>query len=131
MNTSSLTLAILVAGGAAACSPWHYSEPNAPSGPSPTGQSYKDAVVLTCDVDHLAEVDPMEPDELADVKRLAFLEQHVDNGDGIYLRTMLSVRFGDARACLLRDAQASVGLDRCALAEHAEKAAPSEESTGQ
>lgn len=117
-----------VAGLAGACSPWSYTVPNEPGGPGPSGQTYKGAVELMCNVDRLAELDPAEPDELADVKRFSYLEQHVDNPDGIYLRTFLSVNFGEDRECLLRDAQNEVGLAQCPLADKAlaEVAPPSQ-----
>lgn len=104
---------------AGACSPWKYTVPNEPGGPGPSGQTYKGAVEVMCNVDRLAELDPEEPDELADVKRFSYLEQHVDNPDGIYLRTFLSVNFGEDRECLLRDAQTEVGLAQCPLADKA------------
>ncbi|NUP06545.1 MAG: hypothetical protein HOW73_10850 [Polyangiaceae bacterium] len=109
-------LAVLAVG----CSPWKYTVTNEPSGPGPSGQTYKQAVKVMCDVDHLAALEADEPDELADPKRFTYLDQAVDNPDGIYLRTLLSVKFGEDRACLLRDAQHEVGLEACALADRSQ-----------
>ena len=101
---------------AAACSRW-IPEPEPPSGPGPSGQTYAQAVQVMCDVDQLAEVATDEPDELADIKRFDYLARTVDNPDGIYLRTILSVKFGEDRACLLKEAQQETGIATCALAE--------------
>lgn len=112
MRTPVVFLCSLVVG----CSPW-VPEPEPPSGPGPSGQTYAQAVRVMCDVDQLAEVSEEDAGELADVKRFTYLERAVDNPDGIYLRTLLSVKFGEERACLLREAQQQTGVSACALAE--------------
>jgi hypothetical protein len=112
MRSSSWLLLALVG-----CSPWKYTEPDVPGGPGPSGQTYKQAVQVVCDVDKLAQLDAAEPEELADAKRFSYLEANVDNPDGIYLRTLLSVSFGHDRECLLRDAQKDAGLGSCSLAD--------------
>lgn len=116
MKNDVLALAAIAA-FAAACSPWKYTVPNEADGPSMSGQTYKAAVEVMCEVDKLAELDPAEPEELADVKRFTYLEEHVDQADGIYLRTILSVTFGKEREELLREAQGEVGLTKCRLAD--------------
>ncbi len=124
MGTRTRFFIALALGAVGACSPWKYVETDAPSKPGPSGQTYAQAVQVVCDVDRLAELDPGEPDELADAKRLSYLEKAVDNPDGIELRTLLSVKFGNDRECLLRDAQQEAKLASCKLADRTKREAP-------
>ena len=70
-----------------------------------------------CEVDTLAQIAAPDDPVSVDVDRFAWLEEHVDNPEGIYLRTVLSVKTPKDRACLLHDAVREVGLARCALAD--------------
>jgi hypothetical protein len=73
-------------------------------------------VEVICDVDERAGVTQGDV-VMADQARFAYLEAHVDNPQGIYLRTILGASTSNERARILLDAQKEAGLARCALAE--------------
>ncbi len=85
------------------------------------GQSYLDAIQSICDVDRLASITADDDPLSAGAKRSAWIQQHVENPDGIYLRTMLSVKGAGDQATALREEAKGVGLARCALADEIEK----------
>lgn len=99
-----------------ACSPVSYRVPPPAPAPGPSGQSYCDAVEVICDVDVRAGV-AYDDVVMVDQARFAYLEAHIDNPQGVYLRTILSASTSTERAQILVDAQREAGLARCALAE--------------
>lgn len=115
MRAHHVLLLVLVAMSGIACAPPRPAEP--PPSVGLSGQTYKQAVETICAVDTLAQIAAPDDPVSVDVDRFAWLEEHVDNPEGIYLRTVLSVKTPKDRACLLRDAVREVGLPRCALAD--------------
>jgi hypothetical protein len=92
-----------------------------PQEPDLGGQSYAEAIKVFCDVDRLARI-PADHDPLALGRaRTDFIQERVENPDGIYLRTMLSVKGAAEQAAMLREEAKEIGLDRCALADDLEK----------
>ncbi len=92
-----------------------------PRAPAPAGQSFKEAISVMCDVDKLAGVDADADPLGAGVKRTAYVNAHVDNPDGIELRTLLSVKGAADQARMLRERAKEAGEARCALADTLEK----------
>ncbi len=92
-----------------------------PKDPDIGGQTYPEAMRALCDVDKLAgiakEEDPFEVGR----KRTDWIRQHVENPDGIYLRTLISVKGPTDQAADLRQEAKEVGLGQCALADDLEK----------
>lgn len=109
---SALVLLSASCGGAAA---------EAPPPEAAGKQTFADAVQMICDVDRLAglsaEADPLAVGQ----QRTAWLEGRIDNPDGIYFRTMISVKGPEEQAAALREQAAHVGVARCALAESLEQ----------
>lgn len=99
-----------------ACSPASYRVPPPPPALGPSGQSYCEAVEVICDVDARAGVAPDDV-VMADQARFSYLQAHVDNPQGVYLRTILGASTSAERAHILVEAQEEAGLDRCAFAE--------------
>lgn len=89
--------------------------------PAPTGQTFPQAVAMMCDVDKLAgtsaDADPLGVGQ----KRSEWLGEHVENPDGIELRTLLSVKGAAEQGQMLRAKAKTVGLPACALADALEK----------
>lgn len=110
-NTLALAAAFAVAG----C----HATPDARE-PEPSGQTYAEALRVMCDVDQLAGISGEDPFE-AGRKRKEFIQANVDNGDGIYLRTMLSVKGAAEQAAELRAEAKEAGIARCALADDIEQ----------
>lgn len=83
--------------------------------PDSSGQSYRDAIALMCDVDQRAGVDdttdPLERSSL----RSDYINQHVKNPDGIEYRTHFSVKPSSDQAKSLEEAAKDVGIRKCAL----------------
>jgi hypothetical protein len=100
----------------AACAPPSYRVPPPAPVPGPSGQTYCQAVEVICDVDRRAGVDPADV-VAADQQRFGYLEAHVDNPEGVYLRTILSASTPAERAVIMRDAQREAGLAACSYAE--------------
>jgi len=112
MRVLAVALAIL----AAACA----TSPEARS-PQPAGQSFPQALTMMCDVDRLASI-AADADPLgAGAKRTAWVSEHVDNPDGIELRTLMSVKGASEQAEMLRAQAKAAGIARCALADALEK----------
>jgi hypothetical protein len=111
---------LLVLAAAALAGGCVYNAPP-PEEPASTGQSYLDALQSICDVDRLASISPDDDPLSAGAKRNAWIQQHVENPDAIYLRTMLSVKGAGEQATALREEAKGVGLARCALADEIEK----------
>ncbi len=111
---AALSLAAALSAGCA------YTAPP-PKEPELPGQTYPEAMRVLCDVDKLAgignEEDPFEVGR----KRTDWIRAHVENPDGIYLRTLLSVKGPTEQAVDLRQEAKEVGLARCALADDLEK----------
>lgn len=105
---------------AAALAGCAYSEPPAKS-PDYDGQSYPEAVRVLCDVDRLAGIGADEDPLSAGRRRTDYIQAHVENPDGIYLRTMISVKGAAEQAADLRAEAKETGLSGCALADELEK----------
>lgn len=88
---------------------------------APAGQTFPDAVAMLCDVDRLAGITAEGEPLSVGVKRTAWIAEHVENPDGIELRTLLSVKGAEEQAKMLRERASSIGLTRCALADSMEK----------
>lgn len=91
--------------------------PQQPAPAQPQGQSYEEAVKMMCDVDRLAALSPSDDPLGIGQQRTAWISEHVDNPDGIYLRTILSVKPAEEQAAELRNQAKKTGLARCALAD--------------
>lgn len=89
----------------------------APEDASANGQSYAQAIALMCDVDKLGNIEP--GDDLLGVgkKRSDWLEGRLENPEGIYFRTLISVKTAEEQAGALRDEAKKSGLAGCALSE--------------
>jgi hypothetical protein len=92
-----------------------------PKEPEPPGQSYPEAVRVFCDVDKLAGLATDDDRITLGQKRGAWIKDHVENPDGIYLRTILSVKGAADQASELRREAKETGISRCALADDLEK----------
>jgi len=92
-----------------------------PKTAAPAGQTFPQAFTLICDVDRLGNLSVADDPLGAGAKRTAWLSEHVDNPDGIELRTVLSVKGAAEQAKMLRDQARMLGVPRCALAEALEK----------
>jgi hypothetical protein len=90
-------------------------------GPEFIGQSYPEAIRVLCDVDKLAGIAGEEDPLAVGRKRTDFIQEHVENPDGIYLRTLISVKGPSEQAVDLRQEAKETGLERCALADDLEK----------
>jgi hypothetical protein len=91
-----------------------------PQTPDPSGQTYAQAIAMICDVDRLAGLSDDDPLSLGQ-RRSAWLGEHVNNADGIYFRTTLSVKGADDQAKALRDEARRVALEKCGLADSIEQ----------
>ncbi len=101
---------------------------SAPESKSPSGaetsaskQSYAQAISLMCDVDKLGSISAGEDPMSLGQKRSDWLQEHIDNPDGIYFRTLLGVKTAEEQAAALRDEAKKSGLPGCALSESLEK----------
>lgn len=92
-----------------------------PTEPAFTGQSYPQAMQTICDVDRLAGIQADDDPLSIGRKRTEWVQQHVENPDGIYLRTLVSVKAASDQAVDLRNEAKEAGLARCALADDLEK----------
>jgi hypothetical protein len=77
---------------------------------------------MICDVDQLAGLSQDEDLLGVGQKRSEWLGAHIENPDGIYLRTVLSVKPAEEQAVELRKQAQKTGLPRCALAASIEQA---------
>ena len=75
---------------------------------------------MICDVDQLSGLSPQEDVLAVGQKRSDWLEDHVENPEGIYLRTVLSVKPAEEQATEMRSQAQKIGLARCALADSIE-----------
>lgn len=105
---------------AAALAGCGYSEQPVKS-PEYAGQSYPEAVRVLCDVDRLAGINAEDDPLAAGRQRTEFIQSHVENPDGIYFRTMISVKGASEQAADLRAEAKEAGLSGCALADDLEK----------
>lgn len=92
-----------------------------PKEPEIGGQSYPEAIQAFCEVDKLAGIAADEDPFEVGRKRTEWLRAHVENPDGIYLRTVISVKGPADQAVDLREEAKEHGLARCALADDLEK----------
>jgi hypothetical protein len=111
---------LLVASSIVGCFKQQAAPPEPPS-VGPSGQTYRQAVERICNVDTLASVSMDEDPIAGDVRRFGWLEENVDNPDGIFLRTVLSVKAPAERCSMLREAMREVGVQRCPLADTEQK----------
>lgn len=88
-----------------------------PEAPAANQQSFAEAVKMLCDVDALAGLSADEDLLAVGQKRSEWLAEKIENPDGIYLKTMLSVKGAEDQAAAMREEARKVGLPRCALAE--------------
>jgi hypothetical protein len=84
-------------------------------------QSFADAIKMLCDVDKLAGLSA--DDDLLGVgqKRSEWLADKIENPDGIYFKTILSVKPAEDQASAMREQAKKVGIERCALADSIEE----------
>lgn len=83
--------------------------------PDTSGQSFRDAIALMCDVDQRAGIDDAtDPLERAG-KRSDYINEHVKNPDGIEYRTYFSVKPTIDQAKSLETQAHDVGIQKCAL----------------
>lgn len=92
-----------------------------PKDPDVGGQTYPEAMRALCDVDRLAGIGKEEDPFEVGRKRTDWIREHVENPDGIYLRTLISVKGPADQAVDLRAEAKEVGLGQCALADDLEK----------
>jgi len=92
-----------------------------PKDPDLGGQSYPEALRAFCEVDKLAGIAGDEDIFEVGRKRTDWLRAHVENPDGIYLRTIISVKGPAEQAADLREEAKDHGLASCALADNLEK----------
>jgi hypothetical protein len=90
-----------------------------PKEPEPTGQTYAEALRVMCDVDKIGAIASDDPFEAGRLRTEA-MKANVDNGDAIYLRTMLSVKGPAEQAAELRAEAKEAGIASCALADELE-----------
>lgn len=110
---ASVALALAVVG----CG---YSTPE-PKEPDIGGPTYGEALRVMCEVDKLGGISTEDPFE-AGRKRTEVIQANVENPDGIYFRTLLSVKGAAEQAAELRKEAKEAGLETCALADDIEKA---------
>jgi hypothetical protein len=91
--------------------------------PETQGQTYRQAIELMCDVDKLARLSPDDNPITLGQQRNDWMAAHVENPDGIFFQTVLSVKTAKDKAALLRKEIHVVGLDRCALVDSLEQEA--------
>lgn len=84
------------------------------------GPEQRETVTRFCDVDALAHITPESEPLSVGARRTEWLTAHVDTPDGIYLRTMLSVKGAAEQAAMLREEAQRSGLAKCALADSLE-----------
>lgn len=90
--------------------------------PSSAGkQSFAEAIRMICDVDRMAGLSADEDPLGIGQKRTDWIAEHVENADGIYLRTVLSVKGPEEQAKDLRAEAGKLGLGGCALADSIEQ----------
>jgi hypothetical protein len=87
----------------------------------PSIQSYYAAIDTICRVDELAQLDPEADPVLADVERFAYLGDAVENPDGIFFRTILSVKSSPEKATMLRREARVACVAQCPLADTYER----------
>lgn len=107
---ASLILAVLGGGLFAGCAA-------APPPPVPEGQSYKEAIDIICHVDELAGIDPAGDPLSLGSARTSYVNEHVENPEGIYFRTLISVKGAKDQAEAIREEASGQGLTKCPLAE--------------
>ena len=84
--------------------------------PTTDGQSYTQAIDTICRVDELAKLDPEQDVLGVDTQRFEYLGDHVDNPDGIFFRTVLSVKPPQERATMLLHEADVAKVEHCPLA---------------
>jgi hypothetical protein len=110
-------LAIALAAGCGA------SAAEAPPPAASSSQTYAQAIQIICDVDRLAGLSDDQDPLAIGQKRTEWLSGRIDNPDGIYFRTVLSVKGPEDQATTLRQEAQQVGLPGCALADSIEQRA--------
>ena len=113
---NTLPLAAALAFAAAGCG---YTTPD-PVEPQITRQTYPEALRVMCDVDKLGAIASDDPFE-AGRKRGEVIQANVENPDGIYFRTLLSVKGAAEQGAELRKEAKEAGITPCALADELEK----------
>ncbi|MCC6557800.1 MAG: hypothetical protein IT372_33040 [Polyangiaceae bacterium] len=106
-------LVLPLAGCAAAAPP--------PTPPPRETQTFAEAVKMLCDVDTLAGLSPDEDPIAIGQRRTEWLADRIENPDGIYFKTILSVKGAEDQAAAMRDEARKMGLPRCALADSIEQ----------
>jgi len=81
-----------------------------------SGQSFKAAMTLVCNVDQHIE---LKDDNLLEREQLRgdYLQEHVKNGDVIYHRTLWRVQDTQERAKTIRELSLKAELSECPYAE--------------
>ena len=92
-----------------------------PPQPAASGQSFEDAMKAMCDVDRLAGLAGNSDPLTLGQRRTAWINAHVENPDGIELRTLVSVKGAADQAKMLREKATGCGVARCALADSLER----------
>lgn len=91
-----------------------------PVEPQTPRQTYPEALRVMCDVDKVGGIASDDPFE-AGRKRAEVIQANVENPDGIYFRTLLSVKGAAEQAAELRKEAKDAGITPCALADELEK----------
>lgn len=91
----------------------------APPAASP-GPEQRETITRFCDVDALAHIRAEDDPLTLGTRRTEWLTAHVDTPDGIYLRTLMSVKGAAEQAKMLREEAQRSGLSACALADSLE-----------
>jgi hypothetical protein len=94
----------------------------APPAEDPSGQTFRAALVLICEVDRRAELTEVDDPIALDRQREEWLMRHVVNGDGIYLITIWRTQSAAEQARTLRRQAQAEGIARCPLADALEAA---------
>jgi hypothetical protein len=97
--------------------------PPKPPAAAPPGQSFAEAVRLICDVDRVAGLAPGDDPIAIGRSRSEWLAEHVDNPDGIELKTLLSVKTAQEQAVAIRQQAKELGMGSCAVADSMEQTA--------
>ncbi len=92
-----------------------------PEAPPPGTQTFSQAIQMICDVDKLAGLSADEDPLAIGQKRTEWINDRIDNPDGIEFRTLISVKSPDDQAKAIRAKAKEVGLDKCALADSIEQ----------
>ena len=94
----------------------------APPAAPETGQSFPEALKMVCNVDALAGLSDEQDPLTIGQARTAWITEHVENPDGIELRTLVSVKGAEEQAKTIREKAKEVGIEKCPLADSIENA---------